>query len=459
MDAPTQNLSEFAVSTDYGALSRAATKATTRHVLDTIGCAIGGLRSKPATIARKLAALGACRAGATVIGLETPTTPEYAAFANTVMARYLDFNDTGIGGHPSDMIPAVLAAAETRPCSGKDLILAIFIQYETVAALRRGGFHALRKKHIDQVQTVIGSAIGAGRLLGLDRAAMANAISLALTPNVPLRTVRAGMLSDWKGCATAHGAMMGVFAARLAGEGLTGPPEPFNGLAGLSALVGEPPFEIDDIGVAHNGMSAIEATCFKPYPSEYSSQGPISLLLDVRADLPLDRIREITIALHWGGWHEIGGGQGDRDDKWNPTTRESADHSMPYLAAVALIDGRISPDSFSASRIGDIATRALMEKIRVIEDPALTTAHAGELPNWPSWIAIRLDDGTRIERGCPHPKGHPLSPITDEALEAKFIALCEPLLPAARIERLLDTLWSLDELRDIGELTHQLRII
>ncbi|AHE99956.1 MmgE/PrpD family protein [Thioalkalivibrio paradoxus] len=459
MDQPTRNLAEFAVSLDYGALTQSAIDSTVRHVVDTIGCAIGALDAKPAAIARSIAALSGGTPGSTVIGLEQPTTPEYAAFANAVMVRYLDFNDTGIGGHPSDMIPATLAVAEPRLSSGSDVLLATFIQYEVVAALRRGGFHRLRKRHVDQVQSVIGSAIGAGRILGLNTTEMANAISLALTPNIPLRVVRTGVISDWKGCATAHGAMMGVFAARLAREGLTGPPEPFNGIAGLCELVGLPAFEVGGVGRAYNGLSAIEATGFKPYPSEYSSQGPIALLLDLRAQLTVDRVTAITIALHWGGWHEIGGGQGDHVEKWHPTTRESADHSLPYLAAVALIDGAVSLESFSEQRIGDPQIRALMQKIRVVEDPGLTRAHAGELPSWPSRVEIVLDDGRRLERSCARPKGHPLNPLMDQELESKFIELCEPRMAMSRIRQLLDTLWSLAALDDIRSLTHQLRTI
>lgn len=459
MDNPTRKLAEFAVSIDFGDVPQSATKATIRHVIDTIGCAIGGLSSKPATVARRIAAMVKADPGSTVIGLGALTSPEYAAFANTAMVRYLDFNDTGIGGHPSDMIPAVLAVAEPQSACGKDVLRAIFLQYEVVAALRRGGLHALRKKHVDQVQSVVGSAIGAGRILGLNAEEMASAIGLALTPNIPLRVVRTGTLSDWKGCATAHSAMMGVFAARLAHEGLSGPLEAFNGLAGLSDLVQVQPFQVENVGAAHNGLSAVEATGFKFYPAEYSSQGPIAMLLDLRAELALERISEINIGLHWGGWHEIGGGQGDGFDKWNPSTRESADHSMPYLAALALIDGAVSPDSFSEQRIFDPATRALMQKIRIFEDPELTRSHAGELPKWPSRIEIVLDDGRRLERRCQCPKGHPLNPLTDQELESKFVGLCEKRMPMAQIRQLLDTLWSLETLGDINTLTHQLRTI
>jgi 2-methylcitrate dehydratase len=357
------------------------------------------------------------------------------------------------------MIPAVLAVAEPRRVGGQEVIRAIFAEYEVVAALRRGGFHALRKRHVDQVQSVLGSAVGAGMILGLDVDQMANALSLAITPNIPLRVVRTGVLSDWKGCATAQGAMMGVFAARLAHEGLTGPPEPFAGIAGFYDLLRMDPLNLDSVGLPRNGLSAIEATGFKYYPTEYSSQGPLGMLLDLRQRIDVKQIKQVNIALHWGGWHEIGGGQGDREEKWNPTTRETADHSLPYLAAIALFDGEISLESFTEERFTDPVIRSFMQKIDVVEDPELTQLHAGELPRWPSSVEIILNNGEKIQQVSQCPKGHPLHPMSDDELEAKFLVMSEPVMPGHQARRLLDTLWSLEALDDINRLTEQFRYI
>jgi 2-methylcitrate dehydratase len=456
-DKPTCQLSEYAVRLSYDSLTQSTVDSVIMHLLDSIGCALGARSSHPAKVARKIAATATSEFGSSVLGLSTKTIPEYAAFANTVMIRYLDYNDTGIGGHPSDMIPSILALAEPMQASGKDVIKAIHAAYEVVRSLRRAGFFMLRKKHIDQVQSVLGSVVGAGVVLGLNLEQMANAVSLAITPNIPMRVVRTGMLSDWKGCATAHGSMMAVFAARLAQEGLTGPCEPFAGIAGFYDLLDVGPFDMDDIGQKRNGLSAIEATGFKFYPAEYSSQGPLGVILKLREQIKIDEIKKITVSMHWGGWHEIGGGQGDREEKWDPKTRASADHSLPFLIAAALIDGKISNDSFSEERISDPQLRPLMQKIDVLESPEMTREHAGELPKWPSTMEIIFKDGKRIFQHSGIPKGHPLNPLSKEELEEKFMNLSYRVLAKPKSRELLDSIWGLESLADIQTLTGQFR--
>jgi 2-methylcitrate dehydratase len=458
-DKPTRQMAKYAVGLDFNSISRSAVESTIRHLLDSIGCALGAQSSRPAAVARRVAATVSSNAGASVFGLNTKTAPEFAAFANAVMIRYLDYNDTGIGGHPSDMIPSILALAEPIHASGQKVIKAIFAAYEVVACLRRAGLYGnrLRKRHVDQVQSVLGSVVGAGIMLDLEFEQMANAISLAITPNIPMRVVRTGELSDWKGCATAHCSMMAVFAARLAKEGLTGPNRPFEGVAGLYDLIDVGPLDLTDLGLMRNGLSAVESTCFKWYPSEYNSQGPIGIMLQLRQEINLEEIESITIALHWAGWHEIGGGQGDKDEKWNPTTRESADHSLPYLIAVALVDGEITLDSFTDKRISDPQLRPIMQKINVIESSEMTREHAGELPKWPSITDIVLKSGRRIRQHSAIPKGHPLNPLNDTELKEKFMNLSRRSMAEKQAINLFETIMQLEELSDINELTKHFR--
>jgi len=458
MDQPTQAIAEYAAGVRAAMLDPSTVAAATRHLIDSVGCALGAVDAPPVAIARRIASTASSGFGASVIGLQDRTTTEQAAFANTCALRYLDFNDTGIGGHPSDMIPAVLAVAEPRQASGRMVVAAIHAAYEVFAALRRGGF-APRGWNVDQAQNVVGAAAGAGFILGLDCARMANAVSLAITPNIPLRATRAGRLSEWKGCATAHGAMMGVLAARWAHAGLTGPPEPFNGIGGLCQLVGIEPLRMERIGEQRGGLGALQSTGLKLFPAQYNAQGPLASILELRSGLRLDDVDRIDVGLHWGGWYESGGGQGDREEKWNPSTRESADHSLPYALAVALLDGEVTPASFGDDRRNDPALRALMQRITVREDPALTREHAGEVPNWPSSVEVVLRTGQRLARRIRWPKGHPRNPLSDGELEAKFHRLAQRALPPAGAQRLLDTLWRLDELDDIGALTGQFRAI
>jgi len=453
-------MAAYAASLKFESLAPCSIQATIRHVIVSVACALGALDSRPAKVARAIAGTATSSLGAPAFGLPQRTTPEYAAFANTVMIRFLDYNDTGNGGHPSDMIAAVLALAEPLRASGKDVIKAINAAYETYAAVRRGGLHGnlLRKKHVDQVYALLGGVVGAGVILGLDVPRMANAIALAITPNIPLRVTRTGVISDWKGCATAHCSMMAVFSARLAEQGLTGPARPFEGLAGLYEMLEIEPLDLEGIGRPRNGLSAVESTGIKCYPADYNAQGPLALVLALRDQVNLEHIDRVTVSVHWGGWHAIGGGAGDRDEKWNPTTRESADHSMAYVVAAALVDGALTPDSFAEDRIADPVLRALMQKIVVREDPELTREHAGEMPRWPSRVEIVLKDGRTLDRQSGPPKGHPMNSLSDAELEAKYWSLSDRALPRATGKKMRETLRSIETLKDISELTVKFKV-
>lgn len=249
--------------------------------------------------------------------------------------------------------------------------------------------------------------------------------------------------------------MMGVLAARWAHASLTGPPEPFNGIGGLCRLVGIEPLRIERIGEPRDGLGELRSTGLKFFPAQYYAQGPVSALLELRSEFRPEEVERIDVGLHWGGWYESGGGQGDREEKWNPSTRESADHSLPYVLALALLDGEVTPASFGDERRDDPALRALMQRISVCEDPALAREHAGETPHWPSSVEVVLNGGRRLARRVRWPKGHPRNPLGYAELEAKFLRLAQGALPAAAAQRMLDTLWALDGLRDIGVLAAQ----
>ncbi|MGC1237680.1 MAG: MmgE/PrpD family protein [Acidimicrobiales bacterium] len=459
MDAPTQAIVKYVASLNYHSLTEAQRESTVRHILDAMSCALGGFPSGPATVARKVAATATSSNGSSVIGLREKTTPEYATFANTVMVRYLDYNDNGPAGHASDMIAAAIAVGESVGASGQDVILAVFAMYEVVAAIQRSGASIidLRLKGIDQIWANVGAAIGAGMILGLSSEQLANAISLSVVPAVPLRVTRTGVMSNWKGCATAHGTMNGVFAAHLAAAGMSGPDEPFDGVDGFRSLAGIGPGALEDIGRPVDGLSAIEGTAYKYYPTEYNSQGPLSKVFQIAKNVDIEDIDQINVAIHHLGWHEIGGGQGDITDKWDPTTRETADHSLPYLIAVGLTDGAITVDSFSPERVSDPSLRPFMQKISVTHDPELTQSvkeQGGyEISDWPSIVTFRLKDGTEITERSSWPKGNFHNPMSDDELVEKFRTMSDRIMEHDQAEEFIGTLWRLDELDDINELT------
>ena len=225
MDGTTELLSTCALDLDYSHLPPETIHETKRRIIDSMGCAMGGFASEPAKIARHMAATTTSTLPSRVLGSGERTSPEMAAFTNTVMVRYLDFNDTFASpgaGHPSDMLPAVLAVADPWRASGKEVIIATVLAYEIYG--RIADQVALGERGWDQgIFAVLGSACAAGKVVGLSQLQMAHAISLAIVPNLPLNQTRVGELGMWKGCATAAATRNGVFAAITSSRGHGGP--------------------------------------------------------------------------------------------------------------------------------------------------------------------------------------------------------------------------------------------
>src|SRR5882724_4712456 len=443
MDRTTEALARYVTSFRYEDLNPRTIQETKRHVIDSLGCAMGGAASEPAIIARRVAPAAGGAPSARLLGDGRATTPEAAAFANSVMIRFLDANDTYItrgSGHPSDMLGAILAAAETQGASGKDFLLATVAGYEVFGAL--ADHVALRDRGWDQgVFVAPASAAGAGLLLGLSMQEMADAIAIAVTANVATRQTRAGELAMWKGCATAAAAKAGLFAAQLARAGMTGPTAAFEGRHGLAEQV-TGPFQVGALG-SHDRPFAIERTNFKFFAAEYHAQAPLAIALGLRDKVRAEEIESLEVHIYAMAHSEIG----SEPAKWDPRTRETADHSLPYMLAVALVDGRLTPASFEPKRYLDPNLRPLMNRIRVAENPELTRRFPQELS---SRIEVTTRSGRRFTERADYPKGHAHNPMTDADVETKFRDLSADALGAVQAARALETLWRLDEVSRIG---------
>jgi len=442
MDRTTETLARYVTSLRYEDLGPRAVQEAKRHLIDSLGCAMGGYRSEPAAIARKVAPAWSGVPSARLLGEGRPTTPEAAAFANSVMIRFLDANDTYIArgsGHPSDMLGAILAAAELQGASGKDLLLATVAGYEMFGAM--ADQVPLRDRGWDQgVFVAPAAAAGAGLLLGLSAAQMADAIAIAATANVATRQTRAGELAMWKGCATAVAAKAGLFAAQLARAGMTGPTAAFEGRHGLAEQV-TGPFQVGALG-SHDRPFAIERTNFKFFAAEYHAQAPLAMALALRGKVRAEEIEAVEVQIYAMAYSEIG----SEPAKWDPRTRETADHSLPYMLAVALRDGRLTPASFEPERYLDPSLRPLMNRIRVAENPELTRQFPQELP---SRIDVTTHSGQRFTERAEYPKGHARNPMTDADVESKFRDLSVDVL-GAHVDPALRVLWRLDEAPRIG---------
>src|SRR3989442_5770990 len=443
MDKTTETLSRYVTSLRYADLSPRTVQEAKRHLIDSLGCAMGGYSSEPAAIARRVSPAWSGGPSARLLGDGRPTTPEAAAFANSVMIRFLDANDTYIArgsGHPSDVLGALLAAAELEGASGKDLLLATVAGYEVFGAL--ADQVSLRDRGWDQgVFVAPASAAGAGLLLGLSAVQLADAIAIAATANVATRQTRAGELAMWKGCATAAAAKAGLFAAQLAKAGMTGPTAAFVGPHGLCEQV-TGPFEIGDLGGAGRPL-AIERTNFKFFAAEYHAQAPLAIALGLRDRVRAEEIEALEVQIYAMAHSEIG----CKPAKWDPRTRETTDHNLPYMLAVALVDGRLTPASFEPKRYLDPSLRPLMNRIRVAENPELTRRFPQELA---SRIEVITRSGQRFTERADYPKGHAKNPMTDADVERKFRDLSAAVLGGAQSAGVLEALWRLDEVLKMG---------
>ena len=348
MDRTTELLSSYACNLTYEDLPPEVVHQVKRTVADTLGCAVGGYLSEPAKVARKLAGDVSSGTPSRILGTNDYSSLDMAGFANGVMVRYLDCNDSYFspgGGHPSDMIPAALAIADSLDADGRTVITAIALAYEVFCRIA----DQVPDNQWDQgIFSVIGSACAAGKALGLDEEQMGHAISLAAVPNVPLRVTRMGELSMWKGCAAAAATRSGIFAAQLAAEGMTGPFEPFEGRMGLWDQAIGYPVEIEAMG-GNDVPFRILNTIFKFYPSQIHTQAPIDLAIQLHERVSLDDVASIKIQ----SYRSAVSSASTEPEKWDPQTRETADHSIPFLTAVGLRDGAVTPATFAPDRIAD----------------------------------------------------------------------------------------------------------
>jgi 2-methylcitrate dehydratase len=292
----------------------------------------------------------------------------------------------------------------------------------------------------------VASAAGAAKVLGLSAGQTANAISLAAVPNLGTDISRRGHLTMWKGCAAANAARNGVFAAIMAAEGMAGPPTPFED--GLTAVIGAA--EAATFPLDPGQFSMLKAD-YKYFLSEFHAQGPAFLALELHPQIKLDDIEKIEIFTYHFAWFEIGSGA----EKWQPTTRETADHSMPYVVAAILIDGAYTDAIFEPQRFGDRRTLDLMKKISIAEDDGFNKRYPTGLP---CRMTITLKNGERKTAELSNPIGHHDRPMSDDQLVEKFRGLAGRKLAPVRLQTILDRLWEIDNNGDLPSLFDALRI-
>jgi len=449
-----QDLADYVKSVKYQDLPENVIHETKKRTIDSLGCAIGAYNSEPVKISRKLAEQASNEKGATLIGTRRKTIPDLAAFVNGIMVRYFDYNDTYLSkepAHPSDNIGPCFSVAEAEGSGGKDLLLSIVLAYEIQCRLCDAA--DIRHRGWDHVCYGLAStALAAGKLMRLSVEEMTEAVNLALNSHIVMRQVRAGELSMWKGCSFANAARNGVFSALLAREGMTGPSPIFEGEMGFFKQVSGPfQVNIDDFG-GRNGSFKIAGTYLKFFPAEIHSQTSIWAAFEARKEIENpDDIVSVEIASHEAGYTILG-----RDpEKWNPMTKETADHSLPYIVAVALLEGKIDNATYSEKKYRDPKILDFLKKITVVEEKTLSAKYPEAVANR---ITVKLSSGKVVTKQVDYHKGHPKNPMTDKEVEDKFKRLTRKNVNKKRTGRILATLWSLEKVRDVSKVVSLLAV-
>jgi 2-methylcitrate dehydratase len=372
------------------------------------------------------------------------------------MLRYLDYNDgytSKESGHPSDSIAAVLAATELAGQGGRRAITATVAAYETFCRL--GDAYTLRDFGWDHTTNgVIASAIGAARSLGLSLAQTHQAVNLAVAPNISLGQSRLGVISHWKGCAYANASRNAVFATMLAQRGLTGPEPVFEGEHGFfHAVTRDDTYELEPFGGVNGQPFKIAECSIKRFPLGQYSQTVVQAALEARAQMPsvnIDDIAQVNIATLQKGIDIMAG-----PEKWDPMSRGTADHSMPYTTAVALTYGRVHQDHFNEEYYRSPHLLELVKRTTIqVSEEANRRAPEAMLCT----VEVVTRSGQRYSAEVPYHKGHYKNPMTDGEVEEKFRSLAEDLLTEEQTNTLLDRLWHLEEVTDIGALLRLTRI-
>ena len=415
-----------------------ATHAAKRMLLDSVGCVLGGYRERVPAIVRQVSRRRVKPGGPRAFGVTETLHPDAAAFANSVMIRFLDYNDThgaadGVG-HPSDYIPAALASLDGQEVTGDRALRAVVVGYEVFCRLAEAT--RLGVERIDHVLNgAVASAAAAAVANRLTREQTGHALSLAVTANLSLQATRLGELSMWKGCAAGNACRNGVFAAELAVAGITGPPAPFTGRGGLFRVTGNEP-DLRWLGPVSE--PAIAECHVKRFPSGYFSQGAIQAAIELRGRMN----GRVPVVVRVGTFEFGKKVMAGDAEKWHPVTRETADHSIPYVVACALARGRVNREDLDESQLTAPDIAALLDVLTVEVDQECAAA-------WPeacmNRVTVAFADGSEESAAVRYYRGHAKNPMSDRELEGKFLDQAASVISDADADALLKAIWTLDE--------------
>ncbi len=445
----TAKMSQWASALEFTHLSADAVYQAKRFLLDSIGCALGGFQQHDVRIALDVLDEISGPGDATVIGTGKRLDPVSAALANALMIRCMDYNDIywkQDPSHPSDIFPAAIACCERSRTGGKELIVGLVLGHEFEMRLCEAAFPGIRERGWHHATlTAFVSPIVAGRALHLSWEQIQHAIGISASRQCTLGAVTAGKLTMMKNTVDPMATQSGVIAALLAEKGYSGPEHVIDGKEGLTHVFG-PDWKLNLLTEGLGESWRITQCGMKAFPTEALTHTPISAVLDlVKAnDLHPDQVQKIQIRSLARAADIL-----SDPSKYDPHTKETADHSLPYVIAAALVDRQVTPSQFTMEKIMDRKIREQLNKVEVVADPEIEKVFPAL-----QRVIVHIDttDGRSLSKQLDYPKGDPRNPLTDLEIEEKFAALADGVLSNTAQKRVKEAVWNLEHVDSVSDL-------
>jgi 2-methylcitrate dehydratase len=445
----TATMSRWAADVKFEGLSQEAVYQAKRFLLDSVGCALGGYQQHDVVIALEVLDEIAGPGKATVIGTGKQMDAVSASLANALMIRCMDYNDIywkQDPSHPSDIFPAAMACCERSGGDGRELIVGLVLGHEFEMRLCEAAFPGIRERGWHHATlTAFVSPIVAARMLHLDWQKMQHAIGISASARATLGAVTAGKLTMMKNTVDPMATQSGVLAALLAEKGYSGPEHVLDGKEGLTHCFG-PEWKLNILTDGLGESWRITQCGMKAFPTEALTHTPISAVLALVKDNDLkpDDVVKVHIRTTARGADIL-----SDPSKYDPHTKETADHSLPYVMAAAIAERQVTPLQFTMEKIMDPTVRAQLNKIVVVADPEIEKV-------FPALqrviVTITTTDGREFSKQLDYPKGDPRNPLTDKDVEEKFEALAGPVMTASARRKAIDAIWWLEKQTRVTEL-------
>jgi len=445
----TAAMSQWAAGLKFEHLSPEAVYQAQRFFLDSIGCALGGYQQHDVSIALEVLDEIAGPGKATVIGTGRKMDAVSASLANALMIRCMDYNDIywrQDPSHPSDIFPAAMACCERAGGDGRELIVGLVLGHEFEMRLCEAAFPGIRERGWHHATlTAFASPIVAGRMLHLSAEQIQHAIGIGASARATLGAVTAGKLTMMKNTVDPLATQSGVLAALLADKGYTGPEHVIDGKEGLVHCFG-PEWKLNVLTDGLGDSWRITQCGMKAFPTEALTHTPISAVLGLvkEHDLKPDHVAKVHIRTTARGADIL-----SDPSKYDPHTKETADHSLPYVIAAAIAERQVTPLQFTHDKIAHPVIRAQLRKVQVVADPEIEKV-------FPALqrviVRIHTIDGREFSTQLDYPKGDPRNPLSDQEIEEKFEALAAPVMSREARRRAIDAIWNLEKQSSVSEL-------